>query len=181
MKRGSRNDSYDCTFKASRTRMALRRLPFESSAIFPPTSGGKSNGTFFATYARTVFIYDKGNVREESIQHRTGTRTSSASGAATRINRHRLLIGEIRRLVLLAQRMIRMLDMYFSIVLRRAACASRDRESASLITTTERQIPRRGHITLEIDEKRRGRTVPLNLCLALRSTCCVWAISFRSS
>ena len=49
--------------------MALRRLPFESSAIFAPTSGGRSNGTFFATYVRTVFIYDKGNVREESIQH----------------------------------------------------------------------------------------------------------------
>ena len=38
--------------------------------------------------------------------------------------------------VLLAQRMTRMFDMYFSMVRRRAACASRDRESASLMTTT---------------------------------------------
>jgi hypothetical protein len=45
-------------------------------------------------------------------------------------------MGAIRRLVLLAHSMIRMLDMYFSIVRRRAACASRDRESASLIITT---------------------------------------------
>jgi hypothetical protein len=57
-------------------------------------------------------------------------------GAATRMRRHRLLIGAIRRLVLLAQRIIRMFDMYFSIVRRSAAWASRDRESASLITTT---------------------------------------------
>ena len=39
-------------------------------------------------------------------------------------------------LVLLAQRMRRMLDMYFSIVRRRAAWASRVRESASWMTTT---------------------------------------------
>ena len=39
-------------------------------------------------------------------------------------------------LVLFAQRMRRMLDMYFSIVRRSAACASRVSESASWITTT---------------------------------------------
>lgn len=39
-------------------------------------------------------------------------------------------------LVLFAQRMRRMFDMYFSIVRRRAACASRESESASWITTT---------------------------------------------
>jgi hypothetical protein len=133
------NDSYDCIFRASRTSMAFRRFPFESSAILAATSGGKSKGTFLATYVRTDFIYNKDSVKE-STKCRTGTRTSSVSGAATRINRHRLLIGEIRRLVLLAQRMIRKLDMYFSIVLLRAACASRDKESASLIITTRGQI-----------------------------------------
>lgn len=66
--------------------------------------------------------------------------TSSAHGAATRINKHLLLIGAIRRLVLFAQRIIRMLDMYFSMVLRRAAWASRDSESASLMTTTEKRM-----------------------------------------
>ena len=40
--------------------------------------------------------------------------------------------------MLLAQRIMRMFDMYFSIVLRRAAWASRERESASLIITTGR-------------------------------------------
>jgi hypothetical protein len=83
--------------------------------------------------------------------------TSSELGAATRINRHRLLIGAISRLVLFAQRIIRMLDMYFSIVRRSAACASLDSESASLIITT------------------------LNRCFALRSTGCVCAISLRRS
>ena len=45
-------------------------------------------------------------------------------------------MGAMRRLVLFAQRMRRMLDMYFSIVRRSAACASRVSESASWITTT---------------------------------------------
>lgn len=38
--------------------------------------------------------------------------------------------------VLFAHMIRRMFVMYFSIVRRRAACASRERESASLITTT---------------------------------------------
>jgi hypothetical protein len=38
--------------------------------------------------------------------------------------------------VLFVQRMIRILLMYFSIVLLRAACASRVKESASFIITT---------------------------------------------
>ena len=49
-------------------------------------------------------------------------------------------MGAMSRLVLLAHRMIRILDMYFSIVRRSAACASRDSESASLIITTARQL-----------------------------------------
>jgi hypothetical protein len=44
--------------------MAFRRFPFESSAILTATSGGKSNGTFLATYVKTAFIYDKDSVRE---------------------------------------------------------------------------------------------------------------------
>ena len=63
-------------------------------------------------------------------------RTSSEVGAATRMSKHRLLMGAMSLLVLFAQRMMRMFDMYFSIVLRRAAWASRERESASLMITT---------------------------------------------
>ena len=63
-------------------------------------------------------------------------RTSSAFGAATRMRRHRERMGAMSLLVLFAHRMRRMFDMYFSIVRRRAACASRVSESASWITTT---------------------------------------------
>jgi hypothetical protein len=43
-------------------------------------------------------------------------------------------------LVLLAQRINLILFMYFSIVLLRAACASRDKASASLMMTTEIEV-----------------------------------------
>jgi hypothetical protein len=49
-------------------------------------------------------------------------------------------MGAINLLVLLAQSIIRMFDMYFSIVRRNAAWASRERESASLITTTNKKV-----------------------------------------
>ena len=51
------------------------------------------------------------------------------------------MMGAMRRDVELAQRMMRMFDIYFSIVRRSAACASRVSESASLMMTTAR--PRR--------------------------------------
>lgn len=47
--------------------------------------------------------------------------TSSELGAATRISKHRLLMGAINREVLFAQRIIRMFDIYFSMVRRSAA------------------------------------------------------------
>lgn len=56
------------------------------------------------------------------------------------MSRQRLFIGAISLLVLLAQSIIRMFDMYFSIVRRSAAWASRERESASLITTTNKKV-----------------------------------------
>lgn len=74
---------------------------------------------------------------------------SCTLGAATLTSKHLLLIGAMMLLVLLASRMRRKLGLYFSMVRRRAACASRVRWSASLITTT------------------------LKRCLAARSTCCV--------
>jgi hypothetical protein len=77
-------------------------------------------------------------------------------------------------LVLLAQRINRMLFMYFSMVRRRAACASLVRASASLIMTTWRLDP----------SQRRSKNehhTPLKRCLAFKSTCCVWAISLRIS
>ena len=47
--------------------------------------------------------------------------TSPGLGAATRMSKHRLLMGAINREVLLAQRIIRRFVMYFSMVLRSAA------------------------------------------------------------
>ena len=61
---------------------------------------------------------------------------SASEGAATRIRRHRDLIGAINLEVLFAQSIMRIFAMYFSIVRRSAACASLVRESASLMTTT---------------------------------------------
>lgn len=63
-------------------------------------------------------------------------RTSSVLGAATRMRRQRERMGAMSLLVLFAQRMRRMLDMYFSIVRRSAAWASRVSASASWMTTT---------------------------------------------
>lgn len=122
--------------RASKTRMAFRRFPPESSMISFDTSGGRSNFFFFAMCSSTVSIYQHRRQFNKLPSIPQVIRTSSGAGAATRMRRQRLLIGAMSRLVLLAQRMIRMLDMYFSIVRRRAACASRDRESASLMMTT---------------------------------------------
>ena len=47
--------------------------------------------------------------------------TSWVVGAATRTRRHLLLIGAMSRLVVFAQSIIRIFDMYFSMVLRNAA------------------------------------------------------------
>ena len=63
--------------------------------------------------------------------------TSPGPGAATRISKHRLLMGAISLEVLFAQRIMRIFDMYFSMVRRSAAWASRESESASLMTTTK--------------------------------------------
>ena len=56
------------------------------------------------------------------------------------MSRQRLLIGAINREVLLAQSMMRKLVMYFSMVRRSAACASRESVSASLMMTTVSKI-----------------------------------------
>ena len=56
---------------------------------------------------------------------------SSADGAGTRIPRHLLLMAGIILLIELVQRTTRHLDICFSIVLRRACCASLDNLSAS--------------------------------------------------
>lgn len=64
--------------------------------------------------------------------------TSSGVGAATRIRRHLDLMGAINLEVLLAHKMILMLVIYFSMVRRSAAWASRLSESASLMMTTSR-------------------------------------------
>ena len=133
-KEGRERSTDDCIFNASSTSIALRRFPLASSVISRAASSGKSNFSFLATYLRQYCIYRSYQLRTDNEWR--GNFTSSNEGAATRINRQRLLIGAINLLVLFAQRMILIFDMYFSIVLRRAAWASRDRESASLIITT---------------------------------------------
>lgn len=135
----------------SRTRHALLH------AWERPSSGAERNGLSI-----------------EVIRNLDGVNTSSSLGAATRIRRHRLLIGAMSRLVLLAQRIIRILDMYFSIVRLKAAWASRDNESASLIMTT-------GQDMLAERLNRETMQIPLKRCFAPISTCWVWAISFNSS
>lgn len=52
------------------------------------------------------------------------------------MSKQRLKIGAINLLVLFAHRMIRMFVIYFSMVRRRAACASLVNESASFMITT---------------------------------------------
>lgn len=72
-------------------------------------------------------------------------------------------MGAMILLVLLAHKINRMFVMYFSIVLRNAACASRVRASASLIMTTASSAC----FTYTSASIRS----PLKRCLALRSTC----------
>ena len=82
---------------------------------------------------------------------------SASEGAGTRTRSVRERIGAMMPAVEFETRMRRTLLLYFSIVRRSAAWASRVRESASLMTTT------------------------LKRCFAFRSTCWVCATSLRSS
>jgi hypothetical protein len=125
--------AYDCIFSASRMSSAFLIFPEHSSIILSATSGGRSNPTLRDIYSITLCIYTSVRLADRIIETQV---TSSRLGAATRMSRHRLLIGAINRLVLLAQSIIRMFDMYFSMVRLRAAWASLDNESASFITTT---------------------------------------------
>ena len=91
--------------------------------------------------------------------------TCSSVGAATRTSRHRERIGAMILLVLLAHRMRRMLVMYFSIVRRSAACASRVSESASLMITTTYELrspPKASLLT------RQGRRLTLETLLCVQ-------------
>ena len=143
---GGGGETDDCILSASRTRRALRRFPFASSTMSCATLSGTSKPSFLPTYRRTSIIYTTTQANDAARQHqRALTRatrarplTSPSSGAATRTRRQRLLMGAIRREVELAQRMMRIFDIYFSIVRRSAACASRVSESASLMMTTAR-------------------------------------------
>jgi hypothetical protein len=88
-------------------------------------------------------------------------------------------------LVELAQRITRKLDVYFSIVRRRADWASRDMPSASLMITTAGGGPR-PRISLEgagagDDGGGEEGDEPLKRFLAFKSTCCVCAMSLRTS
>ena len=50
------NLTYDCIFKASRTRMAFLRFPPESSTILLPASVGRSKPAFLETDCNTANI-----------------------------------------------------------------------------------------------------------------------------
>jgi hypothetical protein len=56
--------THDCIFRASRTRMAFRMFPPQSSTIFMPASGGRSKPALRATSSRTFSIYTMVNVIE---------------------------------------------------------------------------------------------------------------------
>lgn len=78
----------------------------------------------------------------------------------------------------LAHRMMRRLDVNFSIVRRRADWASRDMPSASLMMTTGGA----GGGQLGVYARVEGEEdAPLKRLRALRSTCCVWAMSLSTS
>jgi hypothetical protein len=87
----------------------------------------------------------------------SASQISDSDGAATLTRSVRLRIGAMIFAVEFANRINRRFGLYFSIVRLNAACASRVRWSASLMTTT------------------------LNRCFAFRSTCCVCATSFNKS
>ena len=97
---------------------------------------------FFLGYVHQHFAHLEG-VSASCSQHKslgwirdTLGLTSSSEGAPTRSKRQRLRIGAIILLVELAQRITRKFAVNFSIVRRRADCASRERRSASLMMTT---------------------------------------------
>ena len=86
------NFTYDCIFNASKTRMAFRTFPPESSTILLPASGGRSKPTRLATYRRTVNICQKRNVSmkgesTKSKQYFVITRSSNAHEQTTTLNR----------------------------------------------------------------------------------------------
>lgn len=70
-------------------------------------------------------LHDLHHLKEEGkrtqLRPEEWRRTSASVGAATLMSKHRLFIGAMSLLVLFAQRMIRIFDIYFSIVRRRAA------------------------------------------------------------
>lgn len=133
----TKRDTDDCIFSASSTRIAFLMLPPESSMILSATSSGRVKQARLATYCMTDCICI---CHLDAENFRVTDHTCSWDGAATRMRRQRLRIGAMRRLVLFAHSMMRKLFMYFSIVRRRAAWASRDRESASLMMTTNRGV-----------------------------------------
>lgn len=109
------------------------------------------------SFAILIFSASEGAQFSFAAADLSTAQISVSDGAATRTRSVRDLIGAMIFDVLFASNMSRRLGLYFSIVRRRAACASRVRWSASLITTT------------------------LNRCRADWSTCWVWATSFKSS
>lgn len=134
----SKRQTYFCAWTASNMSKALRRFLPLSFAILLLRGATSLQPSFFPTVLKTPQI-------------------SSSVGAATLTSSVLLRMGAIMLLVEFANKISRKLGLYFSIVLLSAACASRVKWSASLITTT------------------------LKRCFALKSTCCVCATSLSKS
>lgn len=125
---------YCCTLAASSMRRALTRFPWLAVQILRIKGSGASIFSRNMTFFRTFVI-------------------SEAVGDGIRIMSSLDRMGAIILLVLVQHRITRRLAMYFSMVLRRAAWASLERDSAS------------------------WKTITLNWRDEFISTCWVWATS----
>lgn len=119
-------------------------LEREERATEVSPRGGGEGGGYIGGQGETLEFRD---VRKDlddldyvSLHQTVGRRTSSSDGAPTRSRRHLERMGPMILEVELAQRMIRRLAVYFSIVRRRADWASRESRSASLMMTTGRDV-----------------------------------------
>ena len=131
--------TYCWTRQASQRSRARRMFRDDFSAIRLASSGGRLRPSFLHVCCRTVHsCKEKDENKDYRLLHHSKSNaiTSSLVGAATRIPKHRLLMAGMTLLVELQQSTSLHVAMYFSIVLRRACCASLVSWSTSVRTTT---------------------------------------------
>lgn len=137
--------TYCCTLQASHIKSALRRLRPDFSLICLASSGGKFRPSFLQTEVKTLQTWKKEDILQ--MQTKQGATfyfylnhfllTSSVLGRGTLTARQRLLIGPMTLEVDVEQRMRRQVDMYFSMVRRKACWASFVSLSTSVSITTK--------------------------------------------